>query len=537
MTVDKEAQYDRQLRLWATSGQLNLENSHIALINVSATGCEVLKNLILPGIGKYTIIDDRIVTHEHLSSNFFLKLKDLGKKLAHCVKTNLNELNADVEGFAIEKSLEQILEYDIEYKFWDQFHCVIVSNYTPKLKSLIDILWDKHIPLLVVNTVGFYGSLNLIANETTVIETHDPSKLFDLRIDQPWPELQQYADSFQLDELNDQDHAHVPYIVIFIKALQFWKLNHNGQPPSTYHEKKSFKSLIESMSRNINLETNFIEALQSCHRAFQKTELPQSIKALVESIDSKPIDVKTSIFWIYIAALRDFLKLNNNILPLPGKLPDMASDTKNYTTLSRLYREKALQDQQLFTEQVYKILDRIGRPRESVTTESIATFCKNTHLLFVTTGSKNLINDSLLANLNSSCDFTDNGESTAPTTESDMISIYVAILTFNAYIEQYKVPPTIDDFQEFISVYRFKVLISNTTTSTTTPRLQIQPSTLDVFKEILMHNSTNYPNLSSLMGGVASQEILKLTTAQYIPLDNLFIFDGIKSSSERFKIQ
>lgn len=118
-----------------------------------------------------------------------------------------------------------------------------------------------------------------------------------------------------------------------------------------------------------------------------------------------------------------------------------------------------------------------------------------------------------------------------------MISIYVAILSFNAYIEQYKVPPTIDDFHEFISVYRSKVLKSNAATSTTTPRSQIQPSTLDVFKEILMHNSTNYPNLSSLMGGVASQEILKLTTAQYIPLDNLFIFDGIKSSSERFKIQ
>lgn len=115
--------------------------------------------------------------------------------------------------------------------------------------------------------------------------------------------------------------------------------------------------------------------------SFSKTELPQSIKALVESIDSKPIDVKTSIFWIYIAALRDFLKLNNNILPLPGKLPDMASDTKNYTTLSRLYRKKALQDQQLFTEQVYNILDQIGRPRESVTTESIATFCK-THIYY-----------------------------------------------------------------------------------------------------------------------------------------------------------
>ena len=540
MTVDKEAQYDRQLRLWATSGQLNLESSHIALINVSATGCEVLKNLILPGIGKYTIIDDRVVTQEHLSSNFFLKLKDLGKKLALCVKTNLNELNADARGFAIEKSVEQVLEYDAEYKFWDQFHCVIVSNYTPKLQHLIDILWDKHIPLLVVNTVGFYGSLNLIANETTVIETHDPSKLFDLRIDQPWPELQQYADSFHLDELSDQDHADVPDIVIFIKALQFWKLSHDGQPPLTYHEKKSFKNLIESMSRDITLETNFIEAVQSCHRAFQKTELPQSIKTLVESIDSKPLNDSTPLFWIYIAALRDFLKLNNNILPLPGKLPDMASDTKNYTTLANLYRDTALKDQILFTEQVYKILNRLGRARETITTESIATFCKNTQLLFVTTGTKDLINDSILAHLGSPSGLLESADTAAVASspESDMISIYVAILTFNAYIEVNKVPPTIDDFYEFVSILNpnsASAASSSSLTPSTPPK--IHPSTLEVFKEILMHNSTNYPNLSSVMGGVASQEILKLTTAQYVPLDNLFIFDGIKSTSERFKIQ
>ncbi|KAI5961705.1 hypothetical protein KGF57_001639 [Candida theae] len=537
MTVDKETQYDRQLRLWATSGQSNLERSHIALINVSATGCEVLKNLILPGIGKYTIIDDKEVTQEDLSSNFFLKLKDLGKKLAHCVKTNLNELNTDVQGFAIEKSLEQVLANDKENSFWDQFHCVIVSNYTPRLHELIDILWDKHIPLLVVNTVGFYGSLNLIANETTVIETHDPSKLFDLRIDQPWSELQQFADSFNLDELDDQEHAHVPYIVIFIKALQFWKLEHEGNSPSSYHEKKSFKALVESMSRNINIETNFIEALQSCHRAFQKTEVPSSIQTLVDSIDSKTFDGKTPLFWIYIAALKEFLQLNSNILPLPGKLPDMASDTKNYTNLSRLYREKALKDQYLFTDQVHNILNRIGRDQETVTSESIATFCKNASLLFVTSGSKHLLNESLLTLLGPSSELLESN--TTPTAESNMISIYVGILTYNAYIEQHKVSPTIDDLDEFLSVYRSTILHSNSATSINTPPPphQVQSSTLEIFKEILLHNSTNYPNLSSIMGGVASQEILKLTTAQYIPLDNLFIFDGIKSSSERFKIQ
>ena len=49
MSIDKSAKYDRQLRLWASTGQSNLENSHICLINATSTGSEILKNLILPG--------------------------------------------------------------------------------------------------------------------------------------------------------------------------------------------------------------------------------------------------------------------------------------------------------------------------------------------------------------------------------------------------------------------------------------------------------------------------------------------------------
>lgn len=49
--TDKEKKYDRQLRLWAASGQAALESSHIVLVNSGAgtVGVETLKNLILPG--------------------------------------------------------------------------------------------------------------------------------------------------------------------------------------------------------------------------------------------------------------------------------------------------------------------------------------------------------------------------------------------------------------------------------------------------------------------------------------------------------
>lgn len=50
--TSKEKKYDRQLRLWAASGQAALEESHVLLINTGTgtTGIEALKNLILPGL-------------------------------------------------------------------------------------------------------------------------------------------------------------------------------------------------------------------------------------------------------------------------------------------------------------------------------------------------------------------------------------------------------------------------------------------------------------------------------------------------------
>ena len=49
---EKEKKYDRQLRLWAASGQDALESAHILLVNsgCGTVGIETLKNLVLPGM-------------------------------------------------------------------------------------------------------------------------------------------------------------------------------------------------------------------------------------------------------------------------------------------------------------------------------------------------------------------------------------------------------------------------------------------------------------------------------------------------------
>ena len=50
---------DRQLRLWGMHGQARIEATNVLLLNASAVGGEVLKNIVLPGFGKYTIVDDK----------------------------------------------------------------------------------------------------------------------------------------------------------------------------------------------------------------------------------------------------------------------------------------------------------------------------------------------------------------------------------------------------------------------------------------------------------------------------------------------
>ena len=99
----KEKKYDRQLRLWGAAGQIALEETHILLINNASgvTGVETLKNLVLPGIGQFTILDSGIVSEADLGVNFFLENPSLGKFRAQETVKYLQELNPDVKGHAI----------------------------------------------------------------------------------------------------------------------------------------------------------------------------------------------------------------------------------------------------------------------------------------------------------------------------------------------------------------------------------------------------------------------------------------------------
>jgi amyloid beta precursor protein binding protein 1 len=61
-------------------------------------GVETLKNLVLPGIGNFTIQDSAVVSEADLGVNFFLEEEHLGGFRAEHTCNLLKELNPDVQG-------------------------------------------------------------------------------------------------------------------------------------------------------------------------------------------------------------------------------------------------------------------------------------------------------------------------------------------------------------------------------------------------------------------------------------------------------
>lgn len=57
-------------RIWGEVGQAALEEASICLLNCGPTGSEALKNLVLGGVGSFTVVDGSKVELGDLGNNF-----------------------------------------------------------------------------------------------------------------------------------------------------------------------------------------------------------------------------------------------------------------------------------------------------------------------------------------------------------------------------------------------------------------------------------------------------------------------------------
>lgn len=111
-----------------------------------------------------------------------------------------------------------------EPAYFTQFNLIISANLPEhQLTPLAALCWNGGISLLVVKSYGLLGSVRLQLRNHSIVESKTEGDAFDLRIADPFPELEQYCNSCNMEELNSLEHAHVPYIVILHKAIHTWR--------------------------------------------------------------------------------------------------------------------------------------------------------------------------------------------------------------------------------------------------------------------------------------------------------------------------
>lgn len=516
----KRVKYDRQLRLWDNHGQFALEAAHICLINATATGTEILKSLVLPGIGAFTILDGAKVTGEDAGSNFFVFKDSIGKSRAKVTTENLLELNPDVRGDYVEETVEYILQ--AEPNFFQRFSVVITTALEERtLLQLADKLWDQKIPLVVCFAYGMIGYLRLQFPDRTIIETRPENEFHDLRLDRPFPALKNYIDSIELDKLTDLEHAHVPYVVILSKYLEEWKKNNNGQMPKTFKEKNLFKAEIMKGARKKDEEENFLEACRAVNTALAKTTVSEEIKKILDNPSCENLTSESKSFWILIKALKEFVNTEGNgCLPVRGVIPDMTCDTQSYVKLQNIYKEKAEEDSHQIYVLVQEILHKIGKSATSITEKDVKVFCKNAHCLRVLHGRslKDEYNPatSNIQELSANLEHEDND-----------ILFYILLRAIDRFHSEYgRYPGRINDNVES-DVQKLKGCVSALMQDWNSP-----PFTKDDYiHEICRFAGAELHSVAAFMGGCAAHEVIKLITGQYVPLNNTLIYYAIPQTT------
>ncbi|CCX07335.1 hypothetical protein FPQ18DRAFT_381308 [Pyronema domesticum] len=540
----KEKKYDRQLRLWGANGQNKLEAAHIALFGASATGCEILKNLVLPSVGKFTIIDDKIVTEADLGTNFFLDEESVGKSRAERTAALLEELNPDVKGAFMNDSLSNLLSSKPELfkPSTSPFtHIIVVSPFsTPDILQL-----SPEIPTFLVHSLGWSIVLRIMAPTRCIVETH-PDSLADLRLFNPWEELTALAveKTKGLDKraseggMDNYEHGHVPYVLLLLKYLDDWKAEHNGQYPSNYKEKNEFKAmLLDKMRTDVpgGSEENYEEAAAAIMKNLKQADISSDAKEVLE--DPRCINPTADLenFWIITNAVRQFRDSpaqGAGLLPLSGGFPDMKAESKSYVELQNMYRTRAQRDAALVLENAQATLSKLGRDPESITLEEVSLFTKHSNFI------RRINYRPLTCEYSLPCD--DHHRRTVIDalnnwdTEESLIHDYIAIRAFQEYYSTIGRFPGAEDKglkkdQEMLEAFAGDYL------KTLDYIGGLADRTKNLVQEVVRAGGSELHVIASFAGGMVAQEIVKVITQQYIPVNNTVIFDGIQSKTAVFE--
>ena len=330
-------------------------------------------------------------------------------------------------------------------------------------------------------------------------------------------------------------------MLLLLRFLEIWKKTHDGDPPSNYSEKKEFKILVSSGARTSNPEggeENFDEAAAAVLKSLNPPSISSGLREIFQETNWKTLTPSSPNFWWIACGIHEFYKAHNGLLPLPGTLPDMKAQSADYIQLQTIYKTKATND---IAEVAASI--KAHSPHPNIPHSEIAEFCKNAANVKLIRGQPL----ALPSELNSYWNGREKELYYQLQEEGSLLPIYIAFQAYDAYFKsltEHKCDSLLSSDNvsetalEEMTTYAHTVVshILKASGAGEDDGTVVRERMDAVMKELHRGMGAELHNIAALTGGMVAQEIIKVITKQYIPVDNSCVFDGVQSKSAVFKV-
>jgi len=317
----------------------------------------------------------------------------------------------------------------------------------------------------------------------------------------------------------------VPFTVLLMKLLTSWKAAHNGAVPAdTDEEKQAFYDSIVGLGRGFSTSDNFREANTYKYLSWVPYEIPDDAQEIFNDDKCNNITEASSKFWLLARAVKTFVENEGGgVLPLVGTLPDMTAKPHTSIAMQKLYREKAQKDCDSVKKHLQELLKSVKKSPDDISDDEIAFFCK--HSAFM-----RIIRFSPI-----SSEFDSNK------IQKDRLEWwdtngkwYLAFRAAGRFQGDHGRLPgdRNDDAQaDFENLKKAALQLLS--------ELELDPEEVgldDYLKETCRFGGSQIHNTCAFIGGVAAQEVIKLVTKQWQPVDNTFVYNGINGTSAFFAV-
>ncbi|KAF9479531.1 hypothetical protein BDN70DRAFT_932510 [Pholiota conissans] len=142
-----------------------LANTNVLLVGAGGIGCELLKNIVLTGFGKITLLDLDTIDISNLNRQFLFKKKDVKQSKAMVAAQTAGPFNPNVKITPIHDNIKEP-QYDIQW--FQQFDIVLnaLDNLDAR-RHVNKMCMAARVPLVESGTAGYLGQVQPLLKDST----------------------------------------------------------------------------------------------------------------------------------------------------------------------------------------------------------------------------------------------------------------------------------------------------------------------------------------------------------------------------------